>query len=345
MIELLWIKSLFNFAILLLSVLLGMYYFKRKRQGAGALILFFAVLSFSQSIELTTNVIWIREKLSFARVLLHLDFVLYLLLGPLLWLYVRDSPLRPEVHWHFLPALILILIAPFSQNLTTEIFFGFFLVSQVHFALYTTLASINLMKFSQATFYMLIGLVASRMLRVLEFILWQTFDLISEPTAWILYTLAETVFVLVLSFFIYRILTGKAVFKKSMPMEFPVEVLSVLDEELGRYLSREEVYSDPLLTVKKVGNHFKIGPHYVSRYINTKLRQSFSDVVNGHRIRACMEKLGNPIYHDLSIQDVYYSAGFNSKSVFYTAFKKATGITPSEFRKRGESVGSTSDFS
>ena len=35
---------------------------------------------------------------------------------------------------------------------------------------------------------------------------------------------------------------------------------------------------------------------------------------------------------DLSVIDVAYESGFNSKSTFYTEFKKQTGHTPGQFR-------------
>jgi AraC-like DNA-binding protein len=35
---------------------------------------------------------------------------------------------------------------------------------------------------------------------------------------------------------------------------------------------------------------------------------------------------------------VIYDTGYNSKSAFCTAFKKYTGLTPTEFKKKGRSV-------
>lgn len=43
--------------------------------------------------------------------------------------------------------------------------------------------------------------------------------------------------------------------------------------------------------------------------------------------------LANPENRKLTILEILYEVGFNSKSVFNTAFKKYTGMTPTDYRK------------
>jgi AraC-like DNA-binding protein len=44
------------------------------------------------------------------------------------------------------------------------------------------------------------------------------------------------------------------------------------------------------------------------------------------------KKLKNPEFDNYSIISIGLESGFNSKSVFYKAFKKHTGKSPSEYR-------------
>jgi len=56
--------------------------------------------------------------------------------------------------------------------------------------------------------------------------------------------------------------------------------------------------------------------------------------VNGYRIDEAKKLLSDPAHNSEKIISVLYDCGFNSKSVFNTVFKKNTGLTPSEFRRK-----------
>jgi AraC-like DNA-binding protein len=56
--------------------------------------------------------------------------------------------------------------------------------------------------------------------------------------------------------------------------------------------------------------------------------------VNEYRIKKAMEIFKNTNDGKLTVVEVLYEIGFNCKSSFNTAFKKFTGNTPSEFKRK-----------
>ena len=65
-----------------------------------------------------------------------------------------------------------------------------------------------------------------------------------------------------------------------------------------------------------------------------ELRQNFYDYVNGCRIEEAKRLLQDAIHRKKTVLNILYEAGFNSKSAFNLAFKKYTGMTPTEFKNR-----------
>ena len=59
----------------------------------------------------------------------------------------------------------------------------------------------------------------------------------------------------------------------------------------------------------------------------------FFDFINAYRIKEVQNILKESTDDKLTVLEAMYQAGFNSKSSFNTAFKKETGLTPTEFRK------------
>ena len=103
-------------------------------------------------------------------------------------------------------------------------------------------------------------------------------------------------------------------------------------EKLQLALLADELYSDSMLSLRGLSDHTKISSNYISQVINQKTDSHFFDFINHFRVNAAMERLGDE-HEKNSILDIAYSVGFNSKSTFNTAFKRQTGLTPSEFRK------------
>jgi AraC-like DNA-binding protein len=93
----------------------------------------------------------------------------------------------------------------------------------------------------------------------------------------------------------------------------------------------KELFLDPNITLKEVAIELGIPKHILSQYLNEKLGKSFSTYINELRIEKAKEFLQTKM--NFTIESVGYESGFNSKSTFFTAFKKVTGQTPSEYQK------------
>ena len=104
--------------------------------------------------------------------------------------------------------------------------------------------------------------------------------------------------------------------------------------ELSALIEVEKVYLDPDLTLQKLAKQLKIHYNHLSRIINERFGVSFKNYINQHRIEEAKSRLADPAESNRNVTDIMYDAGFYSKSTFNTAFRKFTGMSPSEYRKR-----------
>ncbi len=114
------------------------------------------------------------------------------------------------------------------------------------------------------------------------------------------------------------------------------EVAGSLKERLLGYMASEKPYLDSELTLPQLAEKLRTSTHHLSQLVNEGLGVNFADFINQYRIGAVQEKLRDPAYGHLKIEEIAYQTGFNSKSTFQAAFKKFAGVTPSEYRKKGD---------
>jgi len=105
-------------------------------------------------------------------------------------------------------------------------------------------------------------------------------------------------------------------------------------ELLRRYMQTDKPWLDPELSLEQLAAGLSLRPKILSRVINELLQQNFFDFINRYRIEEAQRLLTDPPDKKITVLEVLYECGFNSKSSFNTLFKKHTGLTPSEFKKK-----------
>lgn len=113
----------------------------------------------------------------------------------------------------------------------------------------------------------------------------------------------------------------------------PAEHAALL-RQLDDYMQTQKPYLEPELTLEDLAQRLGTRPKLLSVALNDGLGQHFFDYVNHYRIDAAKQLLTNPPDPKLTVLEVMYEVGFNSKSSFNTLFRKYTGQTPSEYKKQ-----------
>ncbi len=102
-------------------------------------------------------------------------------------------------------------------------------------------------------------------------------------------------------------------------------------KKLRDYMITEKPYLDDKLSLAKLAGDMEISEKELSVLINKFTEKHFFDFINSYRIDYARQLLKEN--KELTVLEIVYQVGFNSKSSFYTAFKKETDTTPTMYRK------------
>lgn len=104
-------------------------------------------------------------------------------------------------------------------------------------------------------------------------------------------------------------------------------------DDLIRLMRERHLHADVQLDLSALSRHSGWPPAYISQALNQHLKQNFSEFVSGFRLAAAQRCLADP-GDGRTVLDIAMACGFGSKSTFNTAFRRSTGLTPREFRRR-----------
>ncbi|RLD44111.1 MAG: hypothetical protein DRI88_10075 [Bacteroidetes bacterium] len=102
---------------------------------------------------------------------------------------------------------------------------------------------------------------------------------------------------------------------------------------LEDYFNEDKPYLYSELTIGQVSDKLQLPRHTLTEVLSTEIGRNFYQFVNEYRVSEVKKMLVDPGYANYSIDAIGYECGFNSKSSFYSVFKKSTGMTPAQYKK------------
>lgn len=263
------------------------------------------------------------------------------LIGPFLFLYLKSCTEDEKPNWtkHVIPYLAVITILGFFYPYVEhrEIWSRWIVKTIYYQWLLYIIVSLKYLK------PIIQKLKEKESLKKLD--IWLISIHLGVTFIWLAYTVAAYTSYIVgaLSFtFILYLITLLLIFKNSKESTFfqekekyknkeiDTETRNLIDQKLS-ILIEKELFLNPNFTLEEAAKELKVTKHILSQYINETLGKSFSTLIKEYRIEKAKTLLETE--KNYTIESLGYDSGFNSKSTFFTAFKKTTGLTPAEYQK------------
>jgi len=120
----------------------------------------------------------------------------------------------------------------------------------------------------------------------------------------------------------------------------PLEIEKTLDNinpnkftEINAFILERRLYLNPKLNLKLISIQTNLSEGYLSQIINSNTDKNFNEYINNMRVENAKKLLLDNDYFKYTITAIGLESGFNTKSSFYSAFKKITGYTPNNYKK------------
>lgn len=104
--------------------------------------------------------------------------------------------------------------------------------------------------------------------------------------------------------------------------------------EVETIIAEERLFLKPDLKIETLADRLGVSRHHLSQAINSEKKCSYYEFINAYRIKAVKVILDDPQQDQTTMAAIAYDTGFQSISNFNAVFKKTTGLTPSQYRKR-----------
>jgi len=272
-------------------------------------------------------------------------------MGPLLYFYIRSSKKKVYFNWyHFIPLALFVFVfvgwSWYPKSWWTPIISGQLAVQTVHIAVYTLLifhyirthkgfsnGELKLYQWRRKLLWAFLGYSLS--FAAYSILVW-TGALKVEYDYMI--SVMSTFFIYFIG---YHGFQRQEVFKQYENGRYVNSGLTSTASmavlvSLRSYMTQEKPFLESSLRLQDLAARLHLSQHYISQAINDQDGKNFADFINEYRIEEAKKLLSES--DQKKIIHVAYDTGFNNKASFNNAFKRFTGMSPSEFREHQFSV-------
>jgi len=120
---------------------------------------------------------------------------------------------------------------------------------------------------------------------------------------------------------------------KDQPDVLSPKEITFIKSEIISKMEEEQIFTETGMTLNHLAIRINISPKLVSWVINREFDKNFNEFLNQYRIAYAISKIEEGYLDDFTLEGLGEISGFNSRTTFFNAFKKAMGCSPSEYWK------------
>ena len=110
--------------------------------------------------------------------------------------------------------------------------------------------------------------------------------------------------------------------------------LEALSSKLEDLMQVKKLYLNKDLTLKDISDEAGVNYRVLSQFIRIKYNMGVREYINQFRVLAAIDLMKAGYLENKSLEGLCLSVGFNSRITFFLAFKKHTGMSPTEYLKQ-----------
>jgi AraC-like DNA-binding protein len=107
--------------------------------------------------------------------------------------------------------------------------------------------------------------------------------------------------------------------------------VSEIEEIVRKHLEEKKPFLQLGYSLRGFSDEIHVPLHVLSAFINTYYKMNFNDFINEYRVLYSIDKLLKKEWKYKKLETIAEESGFNNRNTFTSAFKKVTGVNPSEF--------------